>query len=162
MNLASLLRTNRASCDALLLVLRVALALVIFPHGAQKMLGWYGGHGFAESLRGLTEHLRIPPVLAVLAILAEFVGSLLVLVGALTRLAALAISVNMAVAALTVHLPNGFFMNWNGQQRGEGVEYFIYALAIGLTLIVAGGGRLSLDARLAPERRRSDDTTSIA
>lgn len=99
--------------------------------------------------------MHIPAFLAVLAILAEFVGSILVILGALTRLAALAITANMLVAVFTVHLPNGFFMNWLGQQKGEGIEYFIYAITVGLVLVVVGAGRFSLDAFLADKKASS-------
>jgi putative oxidoreductase len=141
--------THRAALDGVLLVLRLALAVVIFPHGAQKVLGWFGGYGFAGTLHFFTTMMHIPAPLAVLAILAEFVGPILLVLGLFTRLGALAITVNMVVAVLTVHLANGFFMNWMGQQKGEGVEYFIYAITVGLILTVVGSGRFALDAALA-------------
>jgi putative oxidoreductase len=147
-----LIETKRDALDGVLLALRLALGVVMFPHGAQKMLGWFGGHGFSGTMYFFTTMMHIPAFFAVLAILAEFVGSILVILGALTRLAALAIAVNMVVAVLTVHLPNGFFMNWAGQQKGEGIEYFIYAITVGLALAVVGGGRFSLDALLAAKK----------
>src|ERR1700681_3025144 len=109
--------TQYGAFDALLLVLRLALAVVIFPHGAQKMLGWFGGYGFAGTMQFFTGMMHIPAFLAVLAILAKFLGSILVALGLLTRLASLAIVVNMVVAVATIHLRNGFFMNWSGQQK---------------------------------------------
>ena len=140
-----LFKTHRNLTDASLLVLRLAMGIVMFPHGAQKVLGWYGGYGFAGTMHAFTTMMHIPPFFAVLGILAEFLGSIFLIAGVLTRLSALAISVNMLVA-LTLAWPNGFFMNWFGNQKGEGIEYFIYALAVGIILIIAGPGRYSVDA----------------
>lgn len=149
---SKLFGTKRDALDGVLLVLRLALGVVMFPHGAQKVLGWFGGYGFSATMHFFTGMMHIPAFFAVLAILAEFVGSILVIFGALTRLAALAITVNMLVAVFTVHLPNGFFMNWAGQQKGEGIEYFIYAITVGLVLTVVGGGRFSLDALVVKKK----------
>ena len=124
----------------------------MFPHGAQKMLGWFGGPGFAGTMQFFTSMMHIPPFFAFLAICAEFFGSILLLAGGLTRLAALGIAVNMIVAVLMVHHANGFFMNWTGQQKGEGVEYFIYAIPVLLLIVRYGAGRYSLDALFARKR----------
>jgi putative oxidoreductase len=141
--------TQYGALDAVLLVLRLALAVVIFPHGAQKMLGWFGGYGFAGTMQFFTGMMHIPAFLAVLAILAEFLGPILVALGFLTRLAALAIVANMVVAVATIHLQNGFFMNWSGQQKGEGMEFFVFAIVVGLVIAIAGPGKYALDARIA-------------
>lgn len=132
-----------------MLYLRVALAVVFFPHGAQKVLGWFGGHGFTGTMQFFTQQSHIPAPFAFLAIVAEFAGSIALLLGLLTRLAAFGIGVNMAVAVFLVHLPNGFFMNWTGQQKGEGIEYHILAFAIALGLMFKGGGKLALDSLIA-------------
>ena len=126
-------------------VLRLALGLVMFPHGAQKVLGWFGGYRFEGTMGFFTGTLHIPAVFAFLAIAAEFGGSLLLLAGAATRVAALGIGVTMIVAALKVHVANGFFMNWYGNQAGEGFEYHILAAAIALALVITGGGKASVD-----------------
>ena len=129
------------------LVLRLALAVVMFPHGAQKALGWFGGHG----LRGTVGYFKsqgIPVPLALLAVAAELLGSLGVAVGLLTRVAAFGIACVMLVAILTVHAKVGFFMNWNGTQKGEGFEYHLLALGIALALIIGGAGLWSVDAAL--------------
>lgn len=126
-------------------ILRLALGLVMFPHGAQKVLGWFGGYGFEGTMGFFTGTLHIPAVFAFLAIAAEFGGSLLLLAGAATRVAALGIGVTMIVAALKVHVANGFFMNWYGNQAGEGFEYHILAAAIALALVITGGGKASVD-----------------
>lgn len=130
------------------LFLRLALAVVIFPHGAQKLLGWFGGYGFQGTM-GYFAGLGFPAILGLAAILAESVGALGLLLGFLTRPAAAAIAVVMAVAAWTVHRPNGFFMNWFGQQKGEGYEFHILAAGLALALVVTGGGLFSIDRALS-------------
>ncbi len=140
--LTSLLKTRDDSAS---LVLRVMLGLVFFPHGAQKVLGWFGGYGLAGTLDFFTHTMGIPYVFAVLAIAAEFLGAIGLIVGLLTRVAAFGIACEMIVAIVTVHLPNGFFMNWSGKQAGEGYEFHLLAIAIALALVIKGGGRWSLD-----------------
>ena len=129
------------------LLLRVALGAVFFPHGAQKVLGWWGGHGFAGTMGFLTGTLHIPALFAFLAIAAEFAGALGLIIGLGTRVAAFGIASVMAVA-ITMHAQYGFFMNWFGNQQGEGIEYHLLALAIALALILRGGGKWSADAVL--------------
>ena len=134
--------------DVTLAIVRLVLGGVMFAHGAQKMLGWFGGYGFTGTM-GFFESLHIPAAFAFLAIAAEFFGGIGLLLGLLGRVAAFGITVNMLVAILTVHLPNGFFMNWDGTQKGEGFEYHLLAIGLGLALIVQGAGKWSLDALLA-------------
>ena len=130
------------------LLLRVALGAVFFPHGAQKVLGWFGGYGFTGTMGFMTGTLHIPAPLAFLAIAAEFAGALGLIVGLGTRVAALGIASVMAVA-ITMHAQYGFFMNWYGAQKGEGIEYHLLALAIALALVLRGGGKWSADAAIA-------------
>ena len=130
------------------LVLRVALAVVMFPHGAQKALGWFGGHGIGGTLKYFGSQ-GVPMPLALLAVAAELLGSLGVAVGLLTRVAAFGIACVMVVAILTVHRRFGFFMNWFGTQKGEGFEYHLLALGLAIALIVGGGGQWSIDALIA-------------
>ena len=139
-----LLRTD----DSLTLtVQRLIVALVMFPHGAQKLLGGYGGYGFEGTL-GFFRGLHIPDLLGVLVILGESLGALALALGLATRLAAVGISAAMLGALLMVHLPNGFFMNWFGAQKGEGLEFGLLMLALAGPLIVRGGGRYALDSSL--------------
>ncbi len=140
--LGALVRTSTRSAP---LVARLALGVVMFPHGAQKMLGWFGGYGFHGTMGAFTGGMHIPAPLAFLAICAEFFGSLALILGVLVRPAAAAIAVNMIVAVFLVHLPNGLFMNWSGQQHGEGFEYHILAVALAAVIVILGAGRLSLD-----------------
>jgi putative oxidoreductase len=129
------------------LILRFTLAVVIFPHGAQKVLGWFGGQGFTPTLQFFTS-AGIPPALALLAMAAEFLGPLGLAVGLLTRAAACGIACVMLVAMATVHWSQGFFMNWSGTQQGEGFEYHLLALGIAIALIIVGGGTWSVDRAL--------------
>lgn len=141
-----LMRTDGGAAG---LILRLTLAIVIFPHGAQKLLGWFGGNGFSGTMTFFTDNLGLPWIVAFLVILAEFFGSLGLLVGLLTRVCAAGIGAVMLGAIFMVHLPNGFFMNWTGQQQGEGFEYHLLALGIVITLLVIGGGAASADRALA-------------
>ena len=135
--------------DAAAFVLRVMLAVVIFPHGAQKLLGWFGGNGFSGTMSFFTDTMGIPWILALLVVVAEFFGSLGLVVGFLTRIAALGIGMVMTGAIFMVHLEHGFFMNWSGNQAGEGFEYHLLVLAIVLALLIKGGGAWSVDRALA-------------
>jgi putative oxidoreductase len=130
-------------------ILRIVLGIVFFAHGAQKMLGWFGGYGFSGTMGHFTNTLHIPAVFAFLAIAAEFFGGLGLIVGLLTRIAAFGIAVNMVVAVLTVHVHVGFFMNWTGAQKGEGFEYHLLVLAMTLLLMIKGGGAASADRAIS-------------
>jgi putative oxidoreductase len=139
------------SNDFVLTIVRLALGVTFFMHGAQKMLGWFGGYGFHATMGTFTHYLGIPAPLAFLAICAEFFGGLGLLVGLLSRIAALGIIVNMLVAIATVHHVNGFFMNWTGQQKGEGFEFHILAIALAIVVLVKGSGAVSIDRAIAGE-----------
>jgi putative oxidoreductase len=133
------------------LIFRLTLAIVMFPHGAQKALGWFGGHGFKGTMTYFTGS-GIPAGFALLAIAAEFLGPLGLAVGLLTRVAAFGIACVMLVAIVTVHWQHGFFINWYGNQKGEGIEYHLLALGIAITLMIAAAGAWSLDGALASAR----------
>lgn len=133
-------------------ILRVVLGIVLFAHGAQKLFGWFGGYGFAGSIASFTGALGLPPLLAYLAMVAEFFGGLGLIFGLLTRVAALAIAVNMLVAIAMVHRHFGFFMNWSGEQRVEGYEYHLLVLAMAAFLVIRGAGAASIDRKLSTIR----------
>ncbi|HVU08032.1 MAG TPA: DoxX family protein [Verrucomicrobiae bacterium] len=131
------------------LLARLTLGIVMFPHGAQKALGWFGGYGFSGTMNAFTQQMHIPAPLAFLAIAAEFAGSIGLILGCLSRVAAFGIGTNMVVAILTVHEANGFFMNWFGNQKGEGYEYHLLAIGLALIVFLYGAGTLSLDTFIA-------------
>jgi len=139
------------SNDFTLTIVRLVLGVTFFAHGAQKMLGWFGGYGFHGTMGFFTQQMGIPAPLAFLAICAEFFGGLGLLIGLLGRIAALGIIVNMLVAIATVHHVNGFFMNWTGQQKGEGFEYHLLAIALAIVVSVKGSGAISIDRAIAGE-----------
>lgn len=131
------------------LILRLTLGLVMLPHGAQKVLGWFGGFGFDGTMGYFTLTLGIPWIIAFLVVIGEFFGSLGLLVGFLTRFSAASIGVIMLGAITMVHLQNGFFMNWFGKKPGEGYEYHLLVLGISIALTVVGAGRWSVDQQVA-------------
>jgi len=134
--------------DVSLTTLRVVLGVVFFAHGAQKMLGWFGGYGFHGTM-GFFTHMGMPAAVAFLIICTEFFGGLGLIVGLLTRIASLGIAGLMIGAIFMVHLPNGFFMNWMGKQKGEGIEYHLLVLAMAAALLLRGAGAFSVDRALS-------------
>jgi putative oxidoreductase len=148
--ISKLVGTNQSTTAA---IIRLALGGVMFAHGAQKALGWFGGYGISGTMGFFTHQLGVPAVLAGLVIAAEFLGSLGLIFGALTRVAALGVGAVMVGAVLTVHAKVGFFMNWGGQQAGEGFEFHVLAMAMVATLLVLGGGSFSVDRALARSAR---------
>jgi putative oxidoreductase len=141
--------------DWALTAARLALGIAILPHGAQKLLGWFGGHGVSGTIGYFSEALGIPAPLTLAVIFVEFFGALALIFGALGRVAALGTGTVMVVAALLVHLPNGFFMNWSGSQGGEGFEYHILALGLSLAVMIGGSGAASVDGLV---RGSTDET----
>jgi putative oxidoreductase len=134
----------RSPHDLTLFVLRLVVGIIFFVHGSQKALGWFDGPGFNATVETFRE-MGIPFFFAILAIGAEFLGSIGLIVGFLSRIAALGIGCVMVVATLMIHLQNGFLMNWLGKQSGEGFEFHLLVLAIVLALMVRGAGAWSLD-----------------
>ncbi|MES2692639.1 MAG: DoxX family protein [Verrucomicrobiota bacterium] len=130
-------------------IARVALGVVMLPHGLQKTLGWFGGYGFTNTMKFFTETMHIPWIFGFAAILAESLGALALIAGFGTRLAALGVGAVFAVAIATVHASHGFFMNWAGNQKGEGIEYFILGLALVAIVLIRGGGSASVDRAIS-------------
>ena len=130
-------------------ILRLVLGVIFFAHGAQKLLGWFGGYGFAGTMGFFTGVMHIPALFAFLAIAAEFFGGLGLIFGFLTRIAAFGIFSNMVVAVAMVHRHFGFFVNWTGAQKGEGYEYHLLVLAITAFLMIRGAGAASVDRMLS-------------
>jgi putative oxidoreductase len=135
--------------DSVITILRLALGVVFFAHGAQKALGWFGGYGFAGTMAFFTQQMHIPAAFAFLAICAEFLGGIGLLIGLLGRVAAFGIACNMLVAVWMVHRHVGFFANWSGLQKGEGYEYHLLAIAITLAIMIRGSGAFSVDRALS-------------
>jgi putative oxidoreductase len=134
--------------DATGLVLRLGLAITMCPHGAQKVLGWFGGYGF-EATVGFFTQGGMPLVLALAVIAAEFLGPIALVAGFFTRWSAFGIGAVMTGAALMMHAQHGFFMNWMGNQKGEGLEYFVLAVTLSVALMIKGGGKWAADRAIA-------------
>jgi len=135
--------------DSALTIVRLVLGVIFFAHGAQKTFGWFGGYGFSGTMGFFTQGMHIPAPLAFLAICAEFLGGIGLLVGLLGRVAAFGIFCNMLVAVVMVHRHFGFFVNWFGNQKGEGYEYHLLAMAITLAIMIKGSGSFSIDRALS-------------
>ena len=135
------------------LVLRFSLGLVMFPHGGQKLLGWYGGFGFSGTMGFFTETMHLPWLIAFLVIIGESFGSVALLARLLTRFTTASLAVIMVGAIVTTHLSHGFFMNWFGKQQGEGYEYHLLVIGISLALLVTGAGKWSVDKVIAERVR---------
>ncbi len=140
--------------DATLTIARIAAGVVMLPHGLQKTVGWFGGYGFSATMQAFTQQMGIPAPLAFLVIVAESFGALGLIFGFLGRLSAFGIGMTMAVAMFMNHIQNGFFMNWYGSQKGEGIEYFLLMLGLNAIVVYRGSGALSIDAWLAPRTTR--------
>ncbi len=136
-------------------ILRLVLGVIFFAHGAQKMLGWFGGYGFGGTMGFFTGMMYIPAVFGFLAIAAEFFGSIGLILGFLTRIAAFGILSNMIVAIAMVHHQFGFFMNWTGLQKGEGYEFHLLVLALTVYLMIRGAGAVSVDRLLSADETHS-------
>lgn len=145
----------RTPASPALTVIRVVLGVLMFAHGAQKMLGWFGGYGFSTTMHFFTGSLHLPWIFSFLAICAEFFGGIGLVLGLFGRVAAFGVGVDMVAAAiLGGHIHNGFFMNWSGKQGGEGFEYHLLAIAIALAVMIGGSGACSLDRVLCRDGDR--------
>ena len=134
--------------DWTLTLIRVVAGGVMLPHGMQKMFGWFGGAGFTGTIHNFGGR-GFPAYLVVLAIAAEFLGALGMILGALTRIAAFGVAVDMIVAAVTTTSKFGFFINWAGKQRGEGMEYQFLMIGMALAIMFAGAGAFSVDRAIS-------------
>lgn len=143
--LRKIVNTNN---DFTLTILRLVLGVIFLCHGGQKALGWFGGSTFGDSMKMFTQGMHIPAVFAFLAIMAEFVGGIGLIVGFLGRIAAFGIICNMIVAIWMVHGKFGLFMNWLANQQGEGYEYHLLAIALAFAILIKGSGALSIDRAL--------------
>jgi putative oxidoreductase len=152
----SLVTTN----DLTFTVARLVLGVTFFIHGAQKMLGWFGGFGFHATTDSFLQWV-IPAPLAFLAICAEFFGGFALIVGLCTRFAVFGIIANMVVAISKVHSENGFFMNWSEAKGGEGFEYHLLAIALALVVLIKGAGAFSIDEAIGWRAQKTGQTAAF-
>jgi putative oxidoreductase len=146
---------NTQPSSASLLAARITMAAILFPHGAQKLLGWFGGYGFTGTMNFFTDVKHIPYPIALLVIIIEFFGSFALLLGAGTRLVALAIIADMTGIIFSSHTEYGFFINWFGNQQGEGFEYHLLFIGLAVVLLISGGGKYSADTWIGGKLQQS-------
>lgn len=127
------------------LVTRLSIGLILFPHGAQQMLGIFGGYGFTGTMGFLTGTLHLPWLIAFMVITIEFFGSISLVTGFASRLWSIAIIVIFIGTIFTAHIGNGFFMNWYGTQKGEGFEYALLVIGLSIATLINGSGKYSID-----------------
>lgn len=130
-------------------IIRMMLGIVLFPHGAQKLLGWFGGYGFDGTMGYLTGSVGLPYLLALMVILIEFFGALLLIFGVFSRVVAIGVVALFTGIVFSAHSGNGFFMNWAGSQKGEGFEYHLLVIGMALAVLVNGAGRFSIDGLIS-------------
>jgi len=131
------------------LVIRMTIGLILFPHGAQKMLGIFGGYGFSGTMGFFTGTMHLPWLIGFLVIIIEFIGSLSLIAGFASRLWSVLVIIEMLGAVITTHGNNGFFMNWAGNQKGEGFEYHLLLIGLALAILINGSGKFSVDEKIA-------------
>lgn len=130
------------------LITRLTLGLILFPHGAQKMLGMFGGYGFTGTMDFFTNTMHLPWIIGFLVIIIEFIGTVSLIAGFASRIwSALTIVLFLGII-FTSHLENGFFMNWFGNQKGEGYEYHLLIIGLSIATLINGSGKYSVDERL--------------
>ncbi|MFD2824637.1 DoxX family protein [Lacinutrix iliipiscaria] len=126
-------------------IARLTLGLVIFPHGAQKLLGLFGGNGYTATMEFFTSQMGLPSIVAFSIIMIEFFGSISLILGFVSRFWALSLTGMFIGIIYTTQLEHGFFMNWFGNQAGEGFEYSLLIIGLALSILVNGSGKWSID-----------------
>ena len=142
-------QTNESNAST---IIRIVLGLILLPHGAQKMLGWFGGYGFNGTMGFLTGTAGLPWIMAFLVIAIEFFGAIALIVGFATRIVAVGIISLFTGIIATSHLQNGFFMNWYGNLKGEGYEFHLLIIGMAIALLVSGAGKWSVDYALQKKK----------
>lgn len=143
------------------LILRLTLGVVMLGHGLQKAFGWFGGYGWNNTMGYFTGTVGLPAWLSALIILIESLGALLLIIGFAGRINAALMAIVMAGAFFVDHLPNGFFMNWFGSNKGEGYEFDILFWAIAIVIAINGSGKLSVDRWLTTRTRTATQQKTV-
>ena len=136
------------------LITRVTIGLILLPHGAQKMFGSFGGYGFSGTMRFFTDTMHLPWLIGFLVIVIEFIGSLSLIAGFASRVWSTLVIIEMMGAVITTHLSNGFFMNWAGNQKGEGYEFHLLMIGLALATLINGSGKFSVDEKIANYQKK--------
>ncbi|MDT0607043.1 DoxX family protein [Croceitalea rosinachiae] len=130
-------------------IARLTLGLVIFPHGAQKLLGLFGGYGYSGTMESLTAQMGLPSIIAFSVIMIEFFGSISLVLGLFSRFWAISLAGMFTGIIITTQLEHGFFMNWYGNQAGEGYEYSLLVIGLALSIVFNGSGKWSIDSLIS-------------
>jgi putative oxidoreductase len=131
------------------LIARITLALVILPHGAQLSLGWFGGPGFRNTMDHFVNVEQLPWLVGFAVIFLQVVGTFALLLGFMGRFFAASMILMFLGMIITSHLHHGFFMNWFGDQEGEGFEYHLLVIGLATAILRNGSGALSLDLMMS-------------
>lgn len=132
-------------------IARLTLGLVLFPHGAQKLLGLFGGYGYSATMESLTTQMNLPGIVAFSVIMIEFFGSISLVLGFFSRFWAIALIGMFTGIIVTTQIEHGFFMNWFGNQAGEGFEFSLLIIGLALSVVVNGSGKWSIDALISKQ-----------
>lgn len=130
-------------------IARMTLGLVIFPHGAQKLLGLFGGYGYSATIEMFTTQMGLPSSVAFSVIMIEFFGSISLVLGLFSRFWAISLAGMFTGIIITTQLEHGFFMNWYGNQAGEGYEYSLLVIGLALSIVFNGSGKWSIDSLIS-------------
>ena len=131
------------------LITRLTIGTILFAHGAQKMLGWFGGYGFNGTMGFFTETMHLPWMIGFFVIVIEFFGSISLLIGFAVRVWAILTIIIMLGIIFTSHIGNGFFMNWFNNQKGEGYEFHLLVIGLSIAALINGGGKFSIDEKIS-------------
>jgi putative oxidoreductase len=138
------------------LIMRLTTGLILFPHAMQHSTGWFNGYGFTGTMNWLTHSVHLPYFIGLLVIFIEVAGSICLVAGFASRIWALAVLVLMVGITLSVHVNNGFFMDWINTMNGEGYEYHLLFIGLCLAILLNGAGKFSVDnlliKRIYPEQ----------
>lgn len=133
-------------------IARLTLGLVIFPHGAQKLLGLFGGYGYSATIDFFTTQMGLPGIIAFSIIMIEFFGSISLILGFISRFWALSLAGMFLGIIYTTQLEHGFFINWFGNQAGEGFEYSLLIIGLALSIVINGSGKWSIDKLISKKQ----------
>ena len=142
------MKSSLNTSDITLLLTRIFVGGIVFAHGAQKVFGWFAGYGFHATTDYFVETIGLPYVIAVLIILAESIGMIVLALGLFSRILSASVILIMLGAIFTEHGQFGFFMNWSGSQAGEGFEFHLAIIALATVIMLQGAGFYSLDSYL--------------
>ena len=130
------------------LVLRLIMAIVMIPHAIQHTVGGLGGYGYTGVMGYFTQSLHIPWLIAFSVIAIEVVTPVLLISGLASRICSALLIILMIGIIFSSHVQFGFFINFLGNQKGEGYEYHLLYIGLALATFINGSGKFSVDQRI--------------